>query len=111
MSAAIRFAPSASITPAWLWRLHSWWFAAQVVANVIAAGLFIRLVGEMDWAELGLGLLLGQGFLLSVWLSLGGLPNLARFMSVFLVTLASALAVSDQAWTRPSWDGCLERAS
>lgn len=111
MSAAIQFAPSASITPAWLWRLHSWWFAAQVGANVIAAGLFIGLVREMDWAELGLGLLLGQGFLLSVWLSLGGLPNVARFVSVFLVTLASALAVSDQAWANPSWEEWMEHAS
>ena len=57
----------------------------------------------MDWAELGLGLLLGQGFLLSVWLALGGLPNVIRFISVLLVTLAGALAVGDERWTIPNW--------
>jgi hypothetical protein len=76
--------------------VHSWWFAGQVVANLIAAWLIMRLVWEMEWAELGLGALVGQGFLLSVWLALGGLPNIARFLAVFFVTIFGALAVGDQ---------------
>ena len=114
-SAAIAPHPAASLplsrTPLWFWRLHSWWFVGQVVANIVAAWFIIRLVSEMDWAELGLGLLLGQGFLLSVWLALGGLPNVARFLSVLLVTLAGALAVSDQRWTIVNWEAWLEQAT
>jgi hypothetical protein len=97
--------------PLWLSRLHSWWFLGQVVANVVAAWFIIRLVGEMDWAELGLGLLLGQGFLLSVWLALGGLPNVARFIGVLVVTLAGALAVGDQSSINPNFASWVEQAS
>ena len=103
--------PTSSIVPLWFGRLHSWWFIGQVAANVVAAWFIIRLVSEMDWAELGLGLLLGQGFLLSVWLALGGLPNIARFVSVFLVTLAGSLAVSDQRWIIWNWVDCIEHTS
>ncbi|MBC7854328.1 MAG: hypothetical protein IAF94_12920 [Pirellulaceae bacterium] len=97
--------------PLWLGRLHSWWFMGQVSANLVAAWFIIRLVSEMDWAELGLGLLVGQGFLLSAWLALGGLPNVVRFISVLLVTLAGALAVADQGWYIPNLESWLEQAS
>lgn len=103
--------PTSTIVPLWFGRLHSWWFIGQVVANLVAAWFIIRLVSEMDWAELGLGLLLGQGFLLSVWLALGGLPNIARFVSVFLVTLAGALVVSDQRWIIWNWADWIEHTS
>ena len=46
--------------PLWSKRVHSWWFAGQVVANLIAAWLIMRLVWEMEWAELGLGALVGR---------------------------------------------------
>src|SRR5436190_15104735 len=94
--------------PLWFTRLHSWWFVGQVAANLIASWFIIRLVSEMDWAELGLGLLIGQGFLLSVWLALGGLGNIPRFVSVLLVTLAGALAVGDQRWSISNWAAWLE---
>ncbi|MGI8978914.1 MAG: hypothetical protein ACR2FY_06790 [Pirellulaceae bacterium] len=110
-SAAIASRPVTSLLPPWFGRLHSWWFVGQVAANVVAAWLIIRLVSEMNWAELGLGLLLGQGFLLSVWLALGGLPNIARFVSVLLVTLAGALAVSDQHWTIWNWEDWIVHSS
>ncbi len=111
MATAITPRPRHSPFPLWFRRLHSWWFVAQVAANVIAAWFIIRLVGEMDWAELGLGLLLGQGFLLSVWLALGGLPNVARFISVLLVTMAGALAVSDQSSLNPNFASWVEQFS
>ena len=110
-TAAAASLPRPSLFPLWLSRLHSWWFIGQVGANLVAAWFIVRLVSEMDWAELGLGLLLGQGFLLSVWLALGGLPNVVRFVSVFLVTLAGALAVSDQRWTIWNWEEGMERTS
>lgn len=97
--------------PLWLSRPHSWWFIGQVAANLVATWFIIRLVGEMDWAELGLGLLIGQGFLLSVWLALGGLGNIARFVSVLLVTLAGALAAGDQRWSIPNWMVWLEQST
>jgi len=96
--------------PLYLKRFHSWWFAGQVLANVAAAWFFIRLIVEMEWDELGMGLLVGQSFLLSLWLALGGLPNVTRFVSVFLVTLASALAISDQAWIESNLDEWIEQA-
>lgn len=112
MASALVSSHQASRTfPLWLSRLHSWWFIGQVVANVVAAWFIIRLVSEMDWAELGLGLLVGQGFLLSAWLALGGLPNVARFISVLMVTLAGALAVGDQRWAIPNWAEWLEQTS
>ena len=101
--------PTNSLLPLWFSRLHSWWFIGQVAANLVAAWFIIRLVSEMDWAELGLGLLLGQGFLLSVWLALGGLPNVVRFISVLLVTLAGALAVGDEHWSIPNLADWLEQ--
>jgi hypothetical protein len=103
--------PASSLLPLWFSRLHSWWFIGQVAANLIAAWFIIRLVSEMDWAELGLGLLLGQGFLLSVWLALGGLPNVVRFISVLLVTLAGALAVGYQSSTNPDFASSVEQTT
>src|SRR5689334_2855626 len=103
--------PTSYLLPPWFSRLHSWWFAGQVAANLIAAWFMIRLVSGMDWAELGLGLLTGQGFLLSVWLALGGLPNVIRFISVLLVTLAGALAVSYQTTTNPDFASSVEQSS
>lgn len=108
---AIASRPVSSLLPLWFGRMHSWWFVGQVATNVVAAWFIIRLVSEMNWAELGLGLLLGQGFLLSVWLALGGLPNIARFISVLLVTLAGALAVSDQRWTIWNWEDWIVHSS
>ncbi|MFN0020226.1 MAG: hypothetical protein ACKVP0_18345 [Pirellulaceae bacterium] len=102
---------TASRLPLWFTRLHSWWFIAQVAVNLVASWFIIRLVSEMDWAELGLGLLLGQGFLLSVWLALGGLLNVVRFVSVLLVTLAGALAVSDQSPMNPNFASWVEQSS
>lgn len=97
--------------PAWLWRVHTWWFAGQVLANVMAAGLITRLIGEPKWGELGLGLLLGQGFLLSVWLALGGLPNVARFISVSFITLASGLVVGHEASSLTQWEDWILQAT
>ena len=111
MVTAITPRPRHSPFPLWFSRLHSWWFIAQVAANLIASWFIIRLVGEMDWAELGLGLLMGQGFLLSVWLALGGLPNVARFVSVLLVTMEAALAVSDQSSMNPNFASWVEQFS
>jgi hypothetical protein len=111
VTAAIASRPRHSLLPLWTRRIHSWWFVGQVAANLVAAWLIIRLVEEMDWAELGLGLLLGQGFLLSVWLALGGLSNVARFVCVLVVTLAGALAVSDQSPVNPSFSSWVEQAS
>ena len=53
----------------------------------------------------------GTGISAQCLLALGGLPNVARFISVLLVTLAGALAVSDQRWTNPNWAAWLEHAS
>ena len=97
--------------PLWLTRLHSWWFIGQVAANLLAAWFIIRLVSQMNWSELGLGLLVGQGFLLSVWLALGGLPNVMRFVSVFVVTLTAALALSDQGLTLWKWEEWADQTS
>jgi len=109
--AAVASRPVSSRLPLWFSRLHSWWFIAQVGVNLVASWFIIRLVSEMDWAELGLGLLLGQGFLLSVWLALGGLPNVVRFVSVLLVTLAGAIAVSDQSSMNPNFASWVEQSS
>ena len=97
--------------PLWLSRLHSWWFAGQVLVNLVAAWFIIRMVSDTDWTELGIGLLLGQGFLLSVWLALGGLSNVARFVSVLLVTLTAALAIGHQAETHPNLASWLVQSS
>lgn len=97
--------------PLWFSRLHSWWFIAQVGANLIATWFIVRLMFDGDWPDLGIGLLLGQGFLLSLWLALGGLPNVARFVSVLLVTLIAALAVGDQSSMNPNFASWVEQAS
>lgn len=111
VTAAIASRPRHSLLPLWTRRFHSWWFLAQVAANLVAAWFIIRLVVEMESAELGLGLLIGQGFLLSVWLALGGLNNVLRFVSVLVVTLAGALAVGDQQWSISNWMEWLEQST
>ncbi|MCE9525476.1 MAG: hypothetical protein K8R36_05430 [Planctomycetales bacterium] len=109
--AAVASRPVSSRLPLWLSRFHSWWFALQVLANLVAAWFIIKLVSGMDWSELGLGLLLGQGFLLSAWLALGGLPNVLRFASVFLVTLIAALGLSDHGQSFGGWEEWVDQTS
>lgn len=105
MAAATVLSPPATrIIPLWLCRFHSWWFASQVLVNLAAAVFIIRLIRDNgSLTEFGLGLLLGQGFLLSLWLALGGLPNVARFIGVSCVTLAGGLAVSDYEKAATNW--------
>jgi hypothetical protein len=110
-SAAGASRPVSSRLPVWFSRLHSWWFVGQVLANLVASWFFIRLVSGMDWPELGLGLLLGQGFLLSAWLALGGLPNVLRFACVFLVTLVAPLGLSDQGQSFGQWAEWVDQTS
>lgn len=110
-TATVALQPATSRWPLWLSRLHSWWFMAQVGANLIATWFIVRLMFDGDWPDMGIGLLLGQGFLLSLWLALGGLPNVARFVSVLLVTLIAALAVGDQSSMNPNFASWVEQAS
>lgn len=80
--------------PDWRQQPHSWFLAGLVVANVALINLWFKAAddGAGILALAGYGMLLGQLFLMAIWLSYGGLPVAARFLAVAAAPTAGAAA-------------------
>lgn len=85
---------AAATRPDWRKQSHSWFLAGLVAANVAAVYLLLKLLGDDDSlpAIAYYGVLLGQLFLMGVWLALGGLHFALRLLAIAASTSAGAFA-------------------
>lgn len=80
--------------PDWRWQRHTWFLFGLSVANVAIDWLAGRLVDGASSATEGLvvGVLLGQLFLMGLWMALGGLHVAARFGVIAATTICGTAA-------------------
>lgn len=81
----------AAITPDWRERPHSRFLAGLVVANIAIDCLLSNVVSDGQ-VYFQYGMLLGQLFLMGLWLAFGGLHVAARVLAVTLTTAVGTLA-------------------
>ena len=88
-------AVEAPTRPNWREQPYTWFLAGLIVANVALDALFVKVIESQDsmFAVAGYGMLLGQIFLMGLWLAYGGLHFLARLLAVAASTAAGTAVV------------------
>ena len=88
-------AVEAPVRPNWREQPYTWFLAGLVVTNVALDALFFKVIEGEDstFAVGGYGMLLGQLFLMGLWLAYGGLHFVARLLAVAASTAAGTAVV------------------